>query len=582
MSINNNKEIIAQVQSAVQFLNKGETSAAQEVFDQIKDLPYDDVAAMVKLGVLASQLGEYVAAINVYTHLVEEYPDNASYLDSFAHACMNNGLYPQAESLFKKAIEINPEMHNPYMQLGYIAILQSRFSEAIGPLEKALMLKPSNPIIYTNLIIALTQAGKLDDAYKHAQKLIRLQPKKAEGYHSLGVVLKKLGRFDEAVTSFEKAIRLNKTLGTSYYDLVSSKKFSSDDIDFIKDTEKILQSSMPVKERAAIHFALGKIYNDCKEWGKAFEHYKQANVIGKPALLDTTGVDVFNKTHKVYTTKFFEQNAGLGSESETPVFVIGMPRSGTTLIEQIIRSHPEGAGAGELSEIEAVSKNICPVDKLNSYRQKLDKILNAEMIEQHAESYLKVLRHSREDASRIVDKMPDNFIFIGLIKTLFPKAHIIHAVRSPIDTCLSCYFMPFRGLSWTNDLSWIAERYVWYRKAMDYWTSVLPEGEIIEVNYDELVADPESQSKRLIESIGLEWDPVCLEFYKESSAVSTASFWQVRQPIYTSSSKRWINYAQYIEPLVTGMSAYLGDDDMEELEKHGIKFKKKWYSNIFQ
>lgn len=582
MSYKNNKSVNEEIQSALQFLRKGDQQSAQEVFNQVTELPTEDMAAMVQLGSLATQLGEYVAAINVYTKLVEQYPENANYLDSFAQACLLNGMYSQAETLFKKALEINPDMHNPYMQLGYIEISRNQFINAIEPLEKALKLKPSDPIIYTNLIIALIQLTQYDDAHKYSEKLIRLQPKKAEGYHLTGIILKKFGRFDEAITFFEKAIRLDRTLGTSYYDLVSSKKFTSDDANFIKSTEKALQSSMPAKERSAIHFALGKIYNDCKEWDKAFEHYKQGNLIRKPALQDGTAFDIFNKTHKIYTKKFFQQVKDLGSNSEVPVFVVGMPRSGTTLIEQIINSHPEGGGAGELYEIGGISLKLCPIDKLNGFKQELSKNLNADVIDQYVKSYLKVLCHNREGSNRIIDKMPDNFIHIGLIHLLFPKAHIIHATRSPIDTCLSCYLMPFRRVSWANDLEWIANRYVWYRKAMKYWASVLPEGKLIEINYDELVADPETQSKRLIESIGLEWDPACLEFYKDDRAVSTASFWQVRQPIYTTSSKRWVNYAQYIEPLVTGMSAYLGNDDMEELEKHGVKFKKKWYSNIFQ
>ena len=579
MSHNN---INTQIQSAIQCLNKGETDAAQVIFNQVTDLPTEDVGALVQLGELASQLGENVAAINIYSKLVEKHPDNANYLDSFAQVCVNNERLLQAESLLKKAIRINPDFHRPYMQLGYIAILRSQFSVAIEPLKKALKLKPSEPTIYTNLIIALTQTRQLDDAYKYAQKLIRLQPKKAEAYHLLGDILKTLGRFDEAVTNFEKAIRLNKTLGNSYYDLASSKKFSNSDSVFIKNTEKVLQSSMLAKERASIHFALGKIYNDCKEWDKAFKHYKQANLIGKPPLLDSTPVDVFNKTHKLYTKKLFQQIDGLGSKSETPVFVVGMPRSGTTLIEQIIASHPDGAGAGELRKIETIQTNICPVEKLNSYSQELKKVLNTETMTRHAESYLKVLFHSRGDASRIVDKMPDNFLLIGLINSLFPKAHIIHAVRSPIDTCLSCYFMPFRAVSWAYDLDWISERYALYRRAMDYWSSVLPEGKIIEVRYEELVANPEKQSKRLIESIGLEWNPACLEFYKDNREVSTASVWQVRQPIYTSSSKRWVNYAQNIESLITSLGNYLENDDIEELERQGIKLKKKWYSNIFK
>jgi hypothetical protein len=339
---------------------------------------------------------------------------------------------------------------------------------------------------------------------------------------------------------------------------------------------------MPAKERGSIHFALGKIYNDCREWDKAFEHYRLANLITKPAVLDSTPADIFNKTHKFYTKKLTHQVDDFASDSEIPVFIVGMPRSGTTLIEQIIRSHPKGEGAGELNKIDVITNMICPVEKLNSYKQEMNKIINTEKVSEYADTYLKALRHKREGASCIVDKMQDNFILLGLINRLFPRAHIIHLTRSALDIALSCYLMPFRGLHWTTDMDWLVERYSWYRKAMDYWYSVLPKGRIIEMRYEDIIANPEQQIRRLIESIGLEWDPVCLEFYKERGSVSTASFWQVRQPIYKSSSKRWVNYAQHINPLITGLSNYLEDDDIAELQRLGIDIRKKWYSNIFQ
>lgn len=575
-----NKDINKQVQYADQCLKKGDTAAAQKIFDQITVLPEEDVAALIRLGSLASRLGENVAAINIYSDLVEKYPDNAGYLDSLARSYIDNGMLLQAAALLEKAIEINPDTHSSYVNLAFVSISQGQYSAAIEPLEKALKLKPSDPAIYTNLVTALNHSGDPEQAYKYAQKLIRLQPDKAESYHLLGVILSRLGKFDKAIINFEKAIRLNKTLGYSYFDLASVKKFSDADSQFINKAEKVLQSSMSASHRASIHFALGKIYNDCNEWDKAFEHYKQANLIGKPALQDQVAADIFNKTHKKYTKKLFELMEKIGSQSEVPVFVVGMPRSGTTLIEQIIASHPYGEGAGELSEIERIHNTICPIEKLSSYKQELDKVLNSEALGRHAESYLKVLCDKRDNAARIVDKMPDNFLMLGLINMLFPKAHIIHAVRSPIDTCLSCYFVPFREVSWASDLGWISERYALYKRAMEYWKSVFPEGKIIDVRYEELVNDPEGQSKRLIESIGLEWDPVCLEYYKESRTVKTASLWQARQPIYTSSSKRWINYANHILTLINGLQDSLDDDEINELERQGVKLKKKWFSNI--
>lgn len=577
----NSNDISAQIQSMNLLLAKGQLDEAQMLFNTITDLPWGDTGALTQLGTISAQLGEHIAAINIYTDLINNHPDNANYLDGLAQAYIDTGKLQEAKKLLEKAVAVNPDYYRPYIQLGYIAILQNQYPTAIAVLEKAMELKPGEPVIYKNLIIAYTQYDDLDQAFDYANKIVRLQPKDAEGYYYLGLVQKLYGRFDEAIASFEKAIRLNKKLGVAYYDIASSRKFSVADKVFIKNTEKILQSSMSASDRASIHFALGKIYNDCKEWDNAFDHYRQANLISKPAMLDGIAEEVFNKTHKVYNKKFNHQIDDYASDSEIPVFIVGMPRSGTTLVEQIIRSHPAGDGAGELNKIDVINNTICPVEKLSSYRQEVKKIINTEKISEHANSYLETLCLKKEGASRIVDKMHDNFIMLGLINRLFPKAHIIHLTRSPLDTGLSCYLMPFRGIHWATDMDWIVERYAWYRKVMDYWYSELPKGRMIEMRYEDLIENPEQEIRRLIASIGLEWDPACLEYYKEKGSVSTASFWQVRQPIYKSSSKRWVNYVKYISPLINGLGSYLDEDDIEELHRLGIGIKKKWYANLF-
>ena len=582
MPDSDNKNINREIQQAFQYLKKGNQSEAQATFNEIVAQPVKDINNLSQLGSLASQLGEKVAAINIYSEILERFPDSPVHMDNLAQAYIDNGMLLQAEKMLNKAIEINPNLHLPYIRLSGLAIAYGNFAAAVEPLEKALQIKPSDPAIYTNLVTALTHSGRPEEAYDYAQKLVRLEPNKAESYHMLGRILNGLGKFDEAVSNFEKSIRLDKTFGYSYLHLSSIKKFSSDDDAFIKQAEKTLEMSMPAIQRSSIHFSLGKIYNDCKEWDKAFEHYDQGNLIGKPAICDMTAEEVFKKTHKTYTRKLFQKTEGLGSDSDIPVFVVGMPRSGTTLIEQIIASHPEGAGAGELTNISRLNDVICKIENLDNYKKELTRNIDEGSLIKHTESYLEVLRSTREDASRVVDKMPDNFLFLGLINILFPNAHIIHAVRSPLDTCLSCYFQFFRDVSWSYDLEWVAKRYKFYRKAMDYWESVLPENKIIEVRYENMIADPEAQAKRLIESIGLQWDPTCLEFYNEKRSVNTASLWQVRQPVYKSSSKRWLNYGYHIEKLANDLQEFLEDDEVEELIKQGMRLKKKWNLNIFK
>jgi hypothetical protein len=272
---------------------------------------------------------------------------------------------------------------------------------------------------------------------------------------------------------------------------------------------------------------------------------------------------------------------GLGHPSEQPVFVVGMPRSGTTLIEQMIASHPAAAGAGELAEIPRIAAEVFPADDRRRTARRARSELTAERVAELAETYLGVLRQGREGARRIVDKMPSNFFFLGLITTLFPKATIIHADRHPLDTCLSCFFQSFGVLPWSNDLRSIADFYAIYRDAMAYWRRVLPDGVILDVRYEELVEDPASQARRMIGHCDLEWDDAVLDFSQQKSIVRTASVAQARQPIYKTSKQRWTNYAAQLGDLATELAEYL-EDDRELLARHGIELGRARRRSLFK
>lgn len=575
------KTVRERIDYALTCLDKEDKAQAQNIFIQLLDSPVEDNENLSLLANLATKLGEKVAAINLYVELVKNNPDNTGYMDSLAQAYIDNNMLLEAEQLLGRIIEHDPKFYLPYVRLSYIAIQNQSYSSAVELLETAVHIKPGESSIYINLVSALTHAGRQEEAYKYAKKLLRLEPKMAESYHMMGRILNELGQFDEAVSYFEKAIRINRTFGYSYSDLASAKKFSSDDADFIARAEKSLNYSMPPEHRIAIHFSLGKMYNDCGEWDRAFEHYQQGNLINRPAVLEKPYHEVFNKTHKFFNNRFFQKNTASGNDTECPVFVVGMPRSGTTLVEQIIASHPRAAGAGELNVIAEVNYAICPDEKNETFKKALTRVIEHGQLPEYARTYLDVLCKGREDALRIVDKMPNNFVFLGLIHLLFPNARIIHCIRSPLDVSLSCYFQQFRSIEWSFDLAWIVEQYRFYRKAMAYWKKNLPENTILDVEYEKLITNPELESRRLIEGIGLSWDSACLEFHNKKRTVNTASVWQVRQPVYTSSRRRWVNYAGHIGILANDLQEFLDDEDIAELEKRGVKLKKKWRLNPF-
>lgn len=563
--------MLNKIHNALQLIQKGQHDEASRIFNAISGVDTEDVEIIAQRGRLAMELGENIYALQSLSKAVECKPNNFDYLFLLAGAYLNVGNLAHAADLCRKAISINPERSEPYRVLGKEADQNGDYAGAIEYFEKAISLKPSEPGPYSSLIYSLRILGRHDEAMKYAQKLLRIDTS-AYGYLPLSGVLIELGRNDEAVKYLKKAIQTDKTCGHAYNDLVKIIKFDNKDDPLIKEAEKNLQLSMPVMQRSLIHFSLGKMYDDCREWDKAFEHYKQGNLLTKSAVEPSPVRDFYKAAKRAYSKSFVKDPGRAGSDSDIPVFVIGMPRSGTTLIEQIIARHPRGAGAGEFLEIGKIHYSICHDEKISD--TELENKLSNDALAGYASTYLKALRAGRESADRIVDKMPDNFAFIGLIHKMFPNARYINAMRNPLDTCLSCYFQPFEYITESNDLEWIGKRYCLYREAVDHWRKLLPEGKILDVQYEQLVQDIESQSRRVIEFCGLQWDDACLKSSSTEGPIVNASSWQVRQPVYQTSIKRWPNYAKYLEPLARSVSSYLDQDDRLELEKNGIRLSK--------
>ena len=383
-------------------------------------------------------------------------------------------------------------------------------------------------------------------------------------------ILSRTGDMDGAQKQVEKLVRLQPQFGAAYDHLARIRKFTDADMPLIRQAEKALKHGMAPKERCNLLFAIGKMYDDCGKYDEAFASYQQANLLRKHRYDIDDDADLVKALHRAFTAKNISVLAQNGNSSAKPVFIVGMPRSGTTLMERIIASHPRGGGAGELPQMVSAGHKMFPKGERRKSLKQLQDDLSKDKIDEFTEDFLRVLEQAKGDATRIVDKMPGNARFLGLIHVLFPNAKIIHAMRHPLDSCLSCYFQNFAELWWSNDLQVIAREYTLYRKSMEYWKSVLPEGTILDVQYESLVEDPETHARRMLDAIGLEWDPSVLEFYRKKGVVRTASVAQTRQKIYKSSRARWMNYAEHLGPLVNGIAPYL-EDDRELLAEHGIE-----------
>jgi tetratricopeptide (TPR) repeat protein len=407
-------------------------------------------------------------------------------------------------------------------------------------------LDPKNPASLVSLGVTLGNRARLSDARVCFEKALRLNPRNASARYSLGWLASIEGRFEEAERSYRGALEADAKHAYAWASIADLRRMTPADREWLEGVQRLIESGVSPLEEANLRFALGKYFDDIRNFAEAFGEYRRANELKKPLARPYDRAErtafIADMIH-LYTRERLARPTEGASDSPRPVFVIGMMRSGTSLVEQIIAAHPQAAGAGEPDFWnESVHKTHADLRKRPPDAAQATKLWN---------EYLRILsRHSR-DARRVVDKSTWNTGFVGLIHTVFPRARFIYVQRDPIDTCLSCYFQNFANAArFTMDLSDLAHFYQGHHRLVAHWRSVLPEGTLLNVPYAELVADQEAWTRRIIEFIGLEWDARCLEFHKIERPVLTASNWQVRQRIYSSSVGRWQNYRKFIGPLL--------------------------------
>jgi tetratricopeptide (TPR) repeat protein len=391
----------------------------------------------------------------------------------------------------------------------------------------------------------LASAGRDHEAKTALRKALKISPKDANALLGLSQIARSEGQFDEAESLLRRALQLNPKMPTAWAALSGSRRMSAADAAWYTTAEEIVAGGVSLWDASDLYFAMGKYCDDVQDYDRAFANYRRGNELMRSVAgaYDRQGHARFaDDMIRVHTAQVMASMSAGGSDSAKPVFVLGMPRSGTSLTEQIIASHPAAGGAGELdywlqaarTHHDEIRQHILPV----SARKKL------------AEDYLRLIERRFPNAQRIVDKSPTNADFVGFIVSVFPNARIIRMRRDPIDTCLSCYFQHFStSMRFAMDLSDLADYYRTHQRLMTHWLSVLPAKTILEVPYEELVADQAVWTRKILEFVGLEWDARCLSFHETKRSVSTSSAWQVRQKIYRQSVQRWRNYEKFIGPL---------------------------------
>ncbi len=485
--------------------------------------------------------GAFAEARESYQQLVNLDPRDADARNGLGIALAQLAHYGEAEAEFRRAIGIrsgHPEAH-----FNLAGVLQStgRYSESEMPLRRALKLKPTYLNARISLGMSCALLGRLAEARECYEKVLRVAPRNAVARVGIGQIESLEGRFTAAEAAFREALAIEPRASYAWAALVWLRRMTPADSEWVKGAEEIAAGGLSAVDEATLRYAIGKYYDDVGEYGHAFRSFKRANELLKPRAeaYDREGRTRFvNDTVRVFTPEALARPQAGASDSARPVFVVGMPRSGTSLVEQIIASHPEARGAGELTFWQIAARAHA--------HEALDERLRRRL----AEDYLKVLTGHSAAALRVVDKAPVNSDYLGLIHAVFPRARIIHMQRDPIDTCLSCYVQQFPpALNYTLELADLAHYCREHRRLMDHWRSVLPADSFLEVPYEAITADQEGWSRRIIEFIGLPWDERCLAFEKTVRPVNTASVWQVRQKMYGTSVGRWRHYEKYIGPL---------------------------------
>ena len=535
-----------------------EVDAAFEGF-----LDHDRDAALVAAGAEHWRNERYDDAESTLLSALQKNPENIDAMRFLALVYYDQDKkLLDAEALLRRAIGIAPDFHQALGNLGRILVDNGKLVEAVEIYGRLVGLKPDDGDAWAGYGRTLGQAGRVEEAEEAYRKSLAIDPK-APGVHMARAhMLKTLGDQEEALGAYRKSIEYNPALGESYWSMANLKIFRFANSEVSAMEQQVLGDDLKEGSRVHFLFALGKAYEDKGDYQKAWQHYHQGNQLNRESVsYDPVANELqLKKIESTFTKELFLANEGAGHEAPDPIFIVGLPRTGSTLVEQILASHSQVEGTAELPNLGAIAEStgkfrpdgLCFPDTLATLTKRDFAFYGKEYLQQ-------VSRHRVLNTPFFIDKMPNNFVHAGWIKLILPNAKIINTRRHPMDGLLGVYKQLFaKGQDFTYDMLELSEFYRGYIEIMQHWDDVLP-GQVLDVHYEDTVTDTEAQVRRILEFCGLEFEESCLRFYETDRPVKTASSEQVRQPIYTSALGLWKKYGDNLSDWQTDLSDIIED-----------------------
>lgn len=540
-------------------LLQGKLDRAADPFQRCIELAPDAGGAYLNLAHVLCHQGKLEAAVSCLRQCLSRLPQFPEAHYNQGNNLASLGLLQEAIHHYREAVRLQPDFVEAHNNLASTLFLLEQADQAIEPLESVLRLRPDDTQAHCNLGRAYQDMSRFTEAVRSYNRALELQPNYGPAHNGVGHALLVQGDAEGAERHFRRALHNNHAVVQPLLNLAIHGMYTAAEpgIDRLKGW--LADPRLPVDFAVQLHFTLGNLFLRREAWDDAFHHFSQGNAM-KRSLLQKNGRGFDAAAHArlidqmiaLFTPEYFRRVQGFGVPSELPVFIVGMPRSGTTLVEQILSCHPKVFGAGELPDLGRLAASLpARLGAEQAYPECLAQLDGAQA-RAVAETYLERITALGGSAERVTDKMIELSLHLGFAATLFPRARVIYCRRDARDVCLSCFFQYFRGLNFTWDLDDLGRCYRDRERLLAYWRTVLPLP-IMEVVYEDLVANQEGISRRMIEFCGLTWDERCLSFHENRRPVKTSSVLQVRRPMYTSSVGRWRRYAAHLKPLLDAL-----------------------------